>query len=422
MQRLEQFLFVRRFQWGTLLALLCLFVPQYGWSQQGASPCIPQPGLSQPIRPNTAQIINLMTNTVQSSNPYLVISAHRGYWKFFPENSTFAFSAAASLGVDALEIDVSDTSDRRPVLMHDTDISRTTNYSGSNGDIHQTTYANFSGLYLRDRHGCVTIEQTSSLDFLFYYFTHTQEGLPQSVLNWDGSTLTGPAIVVDIKDRRSDALLYQTLMDAIKYFKMTYTTGSPYRAAVIFKVPMRVMPQGSGGPQQFASDVAGQTGDSYVPQMIYVKFPDDPLPGAAPTDASNVGAADPTFSAYINDSHTLHVETNEKYLNDTMTPYRNYLSIAGRAIAGYSPENFFPEGQPHSGKCCTTEDTYYSQGSASNQSSPQPGCFSKTSPTPCLDLTGRWDFLVDTQMTVMTVERVDDALQYASTLGRRSLP
>ena len=379
--------------------------------------------------PSTARIIGAMTNTTQTTNPYLVLSAHRGYWRYFPENSYYAFRAAVALGTDAVELDVSETGDAVPVpvMMHDTDISRTTNYSGAQGDIHQVLAADFANYLLRDRHGCVSQFRTETFaQELNNFNTFNPVGGAGVILTASGTTVSGPVVIVDVKDRRTGTnsagrpYLYQTLLDSIKAFKSVYPAGSALRGAVVFKVKIATMPQFAGGPAQFAADVASQTGDSYVPQMIYIKFSNDPLPGDLPADAGSVAAADPTFTAYMNDPHTLHIESNEKYLNDSMTPYRNYMSIAGRAIAGYSPENSFAEGEPVGGRCCTTENINYSQGTGANQSSPQPGC--TTSTNGCLDLRGRWDFLDSTQMTVMTVERIDDALNYAKQLGRRTLP
>lgn len=378
----------------------------------GSSPCIVRktlPDITTYIP--TATIISLMTRTPQTSNPYMVISAHRGYWKNEAENTWRAFYAAAQMGADALELDVSETSDKVPVLMHDSDVSRTTTYQGSQGNINNMPSVSFSRLHYRDRHGCPIAEWTMNLQELLFYFTY-QAHTP--ILRNQNGVLGGPVVVIDIKNRSTDTAPYGVLLDAITSFKKAYSASSGFRNAVVFKVPMKAMPQGKNGPSQFTQDVASQTGDDYVPQMIYSKHPDDPGNGQPESDS--------TFLAYLNDAHTLHLETNELYLGDPMTPYRNYLVSSGRAVAAYSPENFFPEGQPHGGKLLEPENTYYSQGAGANQSSPQPGCFLKTSPNTCLDLRGRWDFLLQTQMTVLTTERIDDAIAYAKALGRRTLP
>ena len=55
---------------------------------------------------------------------------HRGYISVAPENSIPAFRLAGESGAYAIECDVRQTSDKKLVIMHDSDISRTTNGIG----------------------------------------------------------------------------------------------------------------------------------------------------------------------------------------------------------------------------------------------------------------------------------------------------
>ncbi|ATW61829.1 tail fiber protein [Escherichia phage DTL] len=56
--------------------------------------------------------------------------AHRGFSLVFPENTMAAMEGSLSLGANALECDISITLDGIPVLMHDENVSRTTNGTG----------------------------------------------------------------------------------------------------------------------------------------------------------------------------------------------------------------------------------------------------------------------------------------------------
>jgi len=56
--------------------------------------------------------------------------AHRGFSENFPENTLLAFREAIALGADAIEFDVHQTLDGELVVMHDGDVSRTTNGTG----------------------------------------------------------------------------------------------------------------------------------------------------------------------------------------------------------------------------------------------------------------------------------------------------
>jgi glycerophosphoryl diester phosphodiesterase len=59
-----------------------------------------------------------------------LVIAHRGGQYIFPENTLAAFTAAAKLGVDALEMDVHRTADGVPVVIHDETVDRTTDGTG----------------------------------------------------------------------------------------------------------------------------------------------------------------------------------------------------------------------------------------------------------------------------------------------------
>jgi len=60
--------------------------------------------------------------------PYIV--AHRGYKARYPENTLAAFKAAIASGAHAIECDVQFSRDRVPVIIHDVDLSRTTECQG----------------------------------------------------------------------------------------------------------------------------------------------------------------------------------------------------------------------------------------------------------------------------------------------------
>ena len=64
----------------------------------------------------------------QIKRPWVV--AHRGYRGSFPENTLVAFEAAIRANTDMIELDVSLTRDRIPVVIHDNTLDRTTNGSG----------------------------------------------------------------------------------------------------------------------------------------------------------------------------------------------------------------------------------------------------------------------------------------------------
>ena len=65
------------------------------------------------------------------------VIGHRGAAALAPENTWASFDRALAIGVDAIETDVHATRDGRLVLLHDADLSRTTNGTGK---VHDTPW------------------------------------------------------------------------------------------------------------------------------------------------------------------------------------------------------------------------------------------------------------------------------------------
>jgi glycerophosphoryl diester phosphodiesterase len=72
--------------------------------------------------------------TIENSADRILISAHRGYSKKYPENTMIAFEKALELDIDELEFDIQLSSDGVPVIMHDLTLDRTTNGEGNLSD------------------------------------------------------------------------------------------------------------------------------------------------------------------------------------------------------------------------------------------------------------------------------------------------
>jgi glycerophosphoryl diester phosphodiesterase len=72
-----------------------------------------------------------MVATDFSPDAYPLVVAHRGASAELPENTLPAFDGAIEAGADVIETDVRLTADGVPVVMHDLDVSRCTDGSGS---------------------------------------------------------------------------------------------------------------------------------------------------------------------------------------------------------------------------------------------------------------------------------------------------
>lgn len=63
-------------------------------------------------------------------NGQIILAAHRGDRKRYPENTMPAFESAINLGVDMIETDVRMTADKELIIMHDHNLLRTTGFDG----------------------------------------------------------------------------------------------------------------------------------------------------------------------------------------------------------------------------------------------------------------------------------------------------
>jgi len=79
----------------------------------------------------------------------VLIVAHRGDWRNFPENSIAAIESAIKMGVDIVELDVQKTQDGHLILMHDATLNRTTT---GKGRVDEWTLDSIKTLKLRN--GC----------------------------------------------------------------------------------------------------------------------------------------------------------------------------------------------------------------------------------------------------------------------------
>lgn len=104
-----------------------------------------------------SQIREKLMNRDQSS---VIVVAHRGDWRNFPENSLEAIDNAVKMGVDIVELDVKRTKDGELILMHDRTLDRTTTGKGLISD---TNWDTISKLKLRNGCNIRTIHNVPTL-------------------------------------------------------------------------------------------------------------------------------------------------------------------------------------------------------------------------------------------------------------------
>jgi len=106
--------------------------------------------------------INQILKQLHNPNdPKVLVAAHRGDWRNYPENSLMAFQSAIDMGVDIIEVDLDISKDGVVVIMHDQTLDRTTNAKGKPSDY---TLEELRKLKLRNGLGRLTHHQIPTLE------------------------------------------------------------------------------------------------------------------------------------------------------------------------------------------------------------------------------------------------------------------
>ena len=74
---------------------------------------------------------NILTKLQTCDESTVLVAAHRGDWRNYPENSLEGINSAIEMGVDIVELDLQCTKDSVLILMHDNTLDRTTTGKGN---------------------------------------------------------------------------------------------------------------------------------------------------------------------------------------------------------------------------------------------------------------------------------------------------
>lgn len=91
----------------------------------------------------------------------VMVVAHRGDWRYAPENSIMAIKHSIAVGVDVVEVDLQLTKDSVLILMHDGSLNRTTT---GKGKISEWTLDSIKTLNLKSGCGIKTKETVPTLE------------------------------------------------------------------------------------------------------------------------------------------------------------------------------------------------------------------------------------------------------------------
>ena len=124
------------------LLLLCLYIT--GAAAQG--------GRAEMLR---EKILSGDTSTV-------IVVAHRGDWRYAPENSIAAIVHSIAIGVDVVELDLQLTKDSVLIVMHDSKLERTTTGKGKVSEWTMDSLRTLklkNGCGIKTKHGIPTLEE-----------------------------------------------------------------------------------------------------------------------------------------------------------------------------------------------------------------------------------------------------------------------
>ncbi len=131
-----------------------------------------------------------------------LIVAHRGGAALWPENTLEAITGAIQLSVDAIEIDVQQTKDGVPVVLHDEMLDRTTVESGSIKDVHSR---DLKDIRLKDLQGNLTEQTLPSLADALELFSKSPSSMLSLELKNDDAGEPYPNAVKNILKTLDDA-------------------------------------------------------------------------------------------------------------------------------------------------------------------------------------------------------------------------
>lgn len=80
------------------------------------------------------RVAEIRNKLFDQNSKQVLVAAHRGDWRYAPENSMAAIENAIKMGVDIVEIDIQKTKDGKLILMHDGTLDRTTTGKGKIAD------------------------------------------------------------------------------------------------------------------------------------------------------------------------------------------------------------------------------------------------------------------------------------------------
>lgn len=359
---------------------------------QYTSAQLPTPGSNAGVMPITqwsqAKLYTRLTNQTPTSAGPVLLSAHRGLWKYYPENVESSMREAVERGYEILEVDVRPTSDHGCVLSHDDNLAKLTNYPGNmtnrtESDLRNLSVRHHQGVYIPQRTGNTSPNNSgqsydhmlSLYDALAIMDSYVKPGPGTPVFYSFSGQATGPLLMIDVKthagktpsggeavvvapaDIQADtALLTDCTQEVQNYiYDQTHSgnnnSGTAIANAIIFKII----------PQSFDYNPAVLC-QPYSTSQTYYSVERRIIPVYSPDSATDDPSTDSRFLEFNkrflsgdgSSGCVVAFEFFQHHSSDRTDAYMSYLDSASQAGHGYAHwvmPSFLPEGVGYA-TCC----------------------------------------------------------------------
>ncbi|WP_234842334.1 glycerophosphodiester phosphodiesterase family protein (plasmid) [Sinorhizobium meliloti] len=296
-----------------------------------------------PVKPSPYLVGAITRNMFRLPKPdqdLVLLSAHRGSWEVYPENSAYALQDAWNSQIETVEVDVRFTADKEVILSHDYRIERESTGSGL---LYKQNYSQVQQANLRDRHGRVFKDPQGRVA-KFLTFSAALDLLAGYVTN-DGH---GYVMIVDVKGAVDDQDPTDPIELTQRCLDILAAKQDPQLSkAVVFKLKAK-------DAVDIGTFLNRTTYDpSIIGGLIIVENPDD----KNVEDSNHDPHQDTIYDQWNVALFPVQFEMNQFYKGDGLQGYFDYVDQK-QGFATYHESNYYPEGVANSaGKCCFGHNT-----------------------------------------------------------------
>lgn len=355
-----------------MICLLCL-LPSCCWIAE-AQNCPASTMTSERAQSGANWTLSKIVDQMQHpANDLILATAHRGAWRYCPENTIEAFHKAMDDGAEAVEMDIRLAVDGTPMMTHDWDRRGEAPHTGVGMSYNNFVYAlqpsELMSAPMVNRVGADAVDTEnhpihmhSLNELLDSYLARVQMLTGEDA--YSKTVNRGSMVVLDLKGSGDGAesyiegygyntSQYSNLLNSLRAVKAWQDkTGYDLMThALAFKINLKSIPD----IEQFISDYSAIGLQSTPPHLIFIVFPEDMQ------YVDNDEAKGFMYPERVQKLDTYVVEYSNYLLTDYQYRYpgvsvEKYVLETrqnGRGAGGFASTNAFPEGNRDSDGTCS---------------------------------------------------------------------